>query len=260
MRIDFLQTGGYRLETDTLKLMQDAYSLFHSLGEVIGNKSIIKGCNVLGNTVSDGVIYLNGELLFFQGGQTQTKVIVTETVENLTFLDGESKPTFYKRKASFGTGIDAILWSEFSRPFDLLSITSRVVELEKQNAVFQADGAMVLWNKPAADIPTGWQEVLDWRGRMPIGWKPNEVEFDTVGKVGGQKMKTLTEAELPKISPVPPTSFLKGGSYGGSGGITRGDYPTGPYSAGELIKPFGGDQPFSIMNPYRVVMFIEYVG
>lgn len=52
---------------------------------------------------------------------------------------------------------------------DIGNISTRVSVLEQKLGVLVEDGAMLLWNKPIADIPAGWQEVTDWRGKVPLG-------------------------------------------------------------------------------------------
>lgn len=262
-KLDVNQIGGFPLTTRILDELQKIPAVFNGLGAISGDMTIISGCDLIGSTVSNGVVYVNNEVFEFRGGIVQTKVIIKEDKENLVFENKESKTVIRTRYVTFGTGVGALNWSEFSRPpstKSLFDILGRLDELEKKNAVFQADGGMVLWNKPAKEIPEGWQEVENWRGRMPVGYDASQPEFDEIGKEDGHKEKMLLIEELPKISPINGTLIKRGGAFGGSTGLTIGDIGTGNFEEGELIKPFGGDQPFSILNPYRVVMFIEYVG
>ncbi|OBX20950.1 MULTISPECIES: hypothetical protein [Bizionia] len=260
---NFLQTGGFPFETDILNYMQESYGLFNALGELAGNKAIIKGCEVVGSNTSDGIVYISGEVFKFIGGQTQANVKVLENVSSKVFENGDTKEVHYERYVTFASGTGSIPWSEFSRPFSMLSITSRITELEKQNAVFQADGAMVFWNKPAADIPDGWQEVTDWRGRMPVGWNPTDTDFNQLGETGGNKTRTVSATITNPIS-----GFGVGGSAGGgdNGKLLVG---SGNNEGGEFLESIrkASSAPNStintsinIMNPYRVVMFIEYTG
>lgn len=252
---NFIQTGGFPLKAERLQEAEKAYTIFNTLGEIAGNKAIISGCEVVGGTTTDGIVYLNGELYEFRGGNTQSTVRIIQEPISRAFKNGVIKEVYYERYVTFASGTGSIPWEDFSRPFSLLSITERVTELEKQNAVFQADGAMVLWNKPANEIPDGWQEVTDWRGRMPVGWNPNDNDFNTLGEQGGQKNKTLNVNEMPSHK----HSFSNtAGSSTGGGAVTTGNATEGPGSF--YMEETGGGQSFSIMNPYRVVMFIEYVG
>jgi hypothetical protein len=66
--LNFNQSVGFPLETNILDEMQTSYSLFNALGAIAGNFSIISGCVLSGSTVADGVVFINGEVLEFKGG------------------------------------------------------------------------------------------------------------------------------------------------------------------------------------------------
>lgn len=262
-RTKFNQIGGYPLKAERLQELETAYEIFNHLGSIAGNLSILSGCEVSGSTVTNGVVVINNEVIEFRGGYLAPNVIILEKTESREFENKEVNPVYTVRYATFGTAETSWAWSDFKKPIATkvipTDLVSRLEILEKKNAIFQSGGGMVLWNKPANQIPVGWAEVINWRGRMPIGFDASQSEFNTMGKMAGDKTKRLVIAELPEVKP--ETVFLnKGGNFGGSGGITQGDYSNGAYGPGQFIKPFGGNQPFSIMNPYRVVLFIEYIG
>jgi hypothetical protein len=269
--INFNQVGGFPMTTNVLSKLQTAFSLFNALGNIVGELSIISGCEVAGTDVANGVVFINGEVLEFRGGIAQTKVIVKEDTENLIFQNGNSYPSIKTRYATFGTGVGAINWVDFKHGFQtnrliealgekvdditLGAVLLRINELEKKNAVFQTGGGMVLWNKPDNQIPDGWAEVIDWRGRMPIGWDPTDAVFDTVGEVGGSKDAVVS---------IPIAGYGVGGA---SGGTPSGQLlvSSGAEENGEFLEsvkkassaPAGAT--VNHMNPYRVVLFIEYI-
>jgi hypothetical protein len=270
---NFLQTGGFPMDVNVLDNMQKAYQLFNGLGALAGDLSIIKGCELTGSTVSNGMVYINGEVLEFRSGVLSDDVVIVEESTNSTFENGQVKPTHYVRYATFGVATTSYPWASFKRAFPtkaiaeeldkkqdktaMVAILNRLAVLEQKNAVFQEGGGMVLWNKPAAQIPTGWAEVVDWRGKMPIGWNSDDVDFDTVGETGGAKTKQLTIDEMPSHSHTYTSSWEDDGNPGA--GLETGSTELHPNSTGG-INSTGGGQSFNIMNPYRVVLFIEYVG
>lgn len=134
-------------------------------------------------------------------------------------------------------------------------LAARIAELERKSAVFAAGGGMVLWQKPANQIPVGWAEVVNWRGRLPMGWNPDDYEFSPVGIAGGSKTKQLSISEMPSHSHAVSN---RSNSQEGSGKFTTG----GDALEGPVLRTDneGGGAAFSILNPYRVVVFIEYVG
>jgi hypothetical protein len=253
----FILTGGYPLKAERLQELQTAYSIFNSLGALAGNFTIISGCVVAGTTVGNGIVYINGEVIEFReaDGAGTPDVIIIEEAVNRAFKNGVIKQVHTIRYATFGTAADSWPWSGFNRPDPIILMMARLEVLEKKSAVFQAGGGMVFWNKPAADIPAGWQEVVDWRGRMPVGFDVSQPEFNTMGKDGGAKNKTLSVAEMPSHS------HAIGNSRRNTGGGSGGDENHPKSYAGvrdHITDTQGSGQEFSILNPYRTVLFIEY--
>lgn len=278
-RSDFILTGGYPLKAERLQELQAAYSIFNALGALAGNLTIISGCTLAGSNVGNGFVYINGELLDFRQAAvtpTSTVVIIEEAV-NRGFKNGIVKQVHTIRYATFGTDETSWLWTDFKRVDAMSVMMARLDVMEKKTAVFQSGGGMLLWNKPANEIPTGWQEVVDWRGRMPVGYDANQSEFNLMGKTGGAKNKTLSIAELPEHdfklfsigegaagltkTYVKSTESAVVNSYGTGWGndsyVVRGS--TTPATLGKSSK-VGSGQQFSILNPYRVVLFIEFIG
>lgn len=273
-KTNFNQTGGFPLKTERLDELQKAYEIFNAFGAIAGNLVIISGCQINGTSVSDGYVYIDGELLPFKAGFISANVIIVENVSSKEFESGELKPVHFERFATFGTAETSWPWSSFIRPIETKTLASllsqkedkstitalinRINTLEAKTSVFQSGGGMVLWNKPAAQIPPGWAEVVDWRGRMPVGFDTSQTEFNAIGKTGGTKSTTIQKTHLPP------------GSYGWIGDSGAG-YPDGsnddttpgaPRSYPKVTKQLvlGNGTALPILNPYRTVLFIEWVG
>jgi len=282
-RFNFLQQVGYPLDMNDFDNMQKAYELFNHLGAIAGNLAIISGCVVNGSTVSDGVVYINGELLSFKGAAIGTNVIIVQEPQSKEFENGAINEVYYVRYATFGTAQVVYPWEEFKPVFPTTQIpqalankedkttvnqlAERINSLEAKTAVFQAGGGMLLWNKPANQIPQGWAEVVNWRGRMPVGFDSNQNEFNLIGLEGGAKNKKLTISEMPKHN----HTFITGGDQfidNNPNGVPLGrqnldgrETLNFTSKAGGLVNtPDNEGVEFSILNPYRVVLFIEWVG
>jgi hypothetical protein len=260
-KTEFVQTGGFPVKAERLQELQTAYEIFNQFGSLAGNLTIVSGCTVIGSNVSDGFVFINNELLPFKAGTLAANVIIVEEASSKEFLNGEVKPVHFNRYATFGTSVNSFPWVDFVRPIQTktipLDLVSRLENLEKKAAVFQAGGGMVFWNKPLAEIPDGWQEVVNWRGRIPVGLDTTQTEFNLMGKQGGAKNKTLSISEIPShnhgLSQVKnyTSNFGTNGFYDRSNGAGNGTLTTDSQ---------GGGASFSIMNPYRVVLFIEFIG
>lgn len=277
--LEVQQSGGYPLETDTLNFMQETYKLLNAFSFLAGDKSIIAGCNQLGSHIGDGVIIMNNEILPFVGGTMQNRVVVMQTTETKNFEDGTAKAVFKRRYATFGAGVGSALWSDFTRiqPAKTLSgLVDRIEALEHFAAPFAAGGSMVFWNKPANQIPTGWEEDTDWRGKMPIGFSEYEEEFDSIGKTGGAKNVSLTAENNGPHSHTGTaeedgehlhgyeTAIPSGTTEYGVAGVSQkfsatsmNTAPSGNHTHTLNIEESGAGDPFSVLNPYRVVMFIK---
>ncbi|MCD8440743.1 hypothetical protein [Tenacibaculum finnmarkense] len=130
--IDFQQNGGFPLETNTLTEMQKAWHIFNAFGALAGNKTIISGCEVIGNQITNGFIYLDGELLEFRGGIKQNTVVIIQEETKITFEDKTEKPVYFTRYATFGVSGNSILWSSFKYIDNLIVLSSQVKELKSK--------------------------------------------------------------------------------------------------------------------------------
>ena len=273
--------SGLPLELDIFYEMQSNYQTYDALGELAGNYAILKGCEQEGNTVKSGIVYLGGEVIVFLGGDIQTKVSV-HVEEGRKTLENRTQPVIYSRRTlRFGTSTTAIDWSLFKRPHNLLQLKSlleakeektevaklvaRVQALENQKPVGIPIGLVAIWGRRADEIPAGWYEYAPLVGRMPFGLDRGQSEFSTVLGFGGGKNKALNVNEMP--SHTHKWKFSEGRKIDVNAGRDANVYTqdnnnqNGAISVDRHpIENTGNGQTFSIMNPYRIVMFIEYRG
>ncbi|OWP84356.1 hypothetical protein BWK59_05900, partial [Flavobacterium davisii] len=120
---NFNKNGGFPIKTQTLNDMQTSWQLLNGLGEIAGNFSIIIGCEENNGAVSDGLVYINGEVIDFVGGVKGNTVIIVETAHKREFKDGTNKDVLFVRKAMFGIGNTTYNWSDFKRPKSTIQLT-----------------------------------------------------------------------------------------------------------------------------------------
>lgn len=123
-------------------------------------------------------------------------------------------------------------------------------------SAFTNGGGMVLWNKPFNEIPQGWREVADWRGRLPMGYDPTQTEFNMVGKYGGAKAIVQTIQQMPKHAHLMPYQIViasEGQAKNQAYHRVNGNY------VDRYSYEAGGSEAMNILNPYRVVVFIELI-
>lgn len=286
---DFKLPGGFPLETDVFDELQTAYTIFNNLGYSIGNYTIVKGCEVQGQNVTDGVVFLNGELIPFKGGLIQTHVVLKENEVRKPFQNGTQPVYLKKRFLCFGTGVNAIAWSNFKRPKTTLQLTEDQEDKEDKATVAQLMqrvktleenqsnipiGLVSIWGRSLDSIPNGWREYTPLSGKMPIGLTAGDTDLDLIGKSGGAKEKVLQVSNLPEHKHSKTDDFnLFAGlatniSNSGTDGLNdlknEDQIAIGNLSASVISEmqeqEVGENKAFNIMNPYRVVMFIEYIG
>ena len=271
-RLNFNQSIGFPLETNILSEMQTAWSILNALGSIAGNFTILQGCTVIGTTVSDGVVFINGEVIEFKGGQLQENVIIVETPTVLEFEDNSEKEVIYTRFATFGVATTQYPWSSFKRGFEtkqisealglkedkttVTALVERILALEARPASNIPIGLIAVWGQPVATIPAGWTEYVPLRGRMPVGLDTSNSLFDTLLNYGGSPTHTLTINEMPAHD---HSTDPCGGANAVTGDI-RAEPWEGVFGGGSKTGKTGGGVAFPIMNPFRIVHFIIYVG
>lgn len=294
--------AGYPFDVAFLAFMQNSYRLFNSLGSMAGNKAIISGCEEIGNTITPGTVFINGELFPFEGGAKGDTVIIKEETNEVTFDDGFLRPLENIRTAAFGrsTPEKTYKWEDFQRISNLQDLgknkaenkalkelKDEVEKLKKQKQAVPI-GLIALWGKPANEIPAGWREYVNLRGKMPIGLDPDYVKkpedsqdyaLNQLLKQGGERSHKLTIAEIPahKHSYEDTIAVADIGWQDAEFFKSAGDFDSykstgkalpGAADNNNTLRMFknreasqvGGDQPHNNMPPYRVVQFIEYVG
>lgn len=278
--------AGYPFDVAFLAFMQNSYRLFNSLGSMAGNKAIISGCEEIGNTITPGTVFINGELFPFEGGAKGDTVIIKEETNEVTFEDGFLRPLETIRTAAFGrsTPEKTYNWEDFKRVYNLQylgenktdntetkKLLERIEKLEKQKQAVPI-GLVAIWGKPENEIPEGWEEYVPMRGVMPIGHDPeykkdeNDAEdyhLNTLKQKGGKRSHKLSVEEMPshRHETVNDASGSDRDSKGYGSAFTM-DTDEITHNRRNLmsIEPSGGDRPHNNMPPYRVVQFIKYVG
>lgn len=260
-------TGGLPFDQNILDFMQNAYHSLQQLGHLAGNLTILSGCQTVGNSVTDGYVFIEGEVLRFQGGANSGRVIIKEEARTLPFEDGQNKPVEITRYATFGNGTPFYNWADFQRitpitkkveNFDFQKLAQKVSQLKNRLSKTIPIGLVAIWDRPAAQIPEGWVEHTEMRGRVPAG--QGSGKFSTLGAEIGEAEHRLTIAEMPRHSHKFKGRITQDDKGSGGDGY---EYSTQSYfgiNEGQAIDYQGESRAHNNIQPTRIVKYIRFVG
>lgn len=270
LNFKFMQTDGVPLTADLMDQVQEAYAIFNVLGNIAGNLTILSGCEMNGTSVAPGIVVINNDVLYFEGGTVNNTVYIYQEDIQKVFKNQVSKVLIEKKTVKFGNATNTFNWSDFVRLKTLKDIQTLVensvtqqqfalalsdIELLKLKTAPIVNGGVILpFRKPAIEIPVGWKECIDTTGKMLIHCDPNDVDLSTLGATVGSKTATLVKNNLPNLN----TSFgilqpydgtPQSGGFDGGGNVWRNKSIT--------INPGGNSEPLKVINPGKIVNFIE---
>ena len=278
------QAGGFPLTTETLNFIQNTYKIFNAISGLTGDLAIVSGCQQVGNTISDGVVAIEGELYPFEGTTIGATVFIKETQIPQTFEDGSSKNVYIQKVATFGNSTRTYPWSSFKRILnnqqierqtlsDDNSVLKRLEKLENRVTKTIPIGLVAIWDRPASEIPEGWVEHTEMQGVVPVGHKADDTLFSRLGTEVGSTTEQIQLRHLPNLkldleyqngenfevvgNNIRRYSRWNDGSFTGSGALPNWGKDSGSYIKAILN---GEEQPIDNVQPSRIVKFIRFVG
>jgi hypothetical protein len=267
LNIEFLQTGGVPLTNDLMASIMEAIKLYDAVGSLAGHMTIIAGCDPVSGsttTVHPGVVAINDEVLYFEGGLIDTNVFIYEQDISKTFQDQTSKILVKKRTVKFGnaTPPNSFPWLDFVKlktikeiqqialaaatQSQVTDLSNRILQLEILTAPIKTKKIRWFFEGDIADIPAGWEIDTNMQGFVPIGVDPTDINFDAPGKKFGTKKHPLTEAEMPAHSHNMPNQIVIQ-----SAGKANSDafHRVSPGYVNRNTDSRGGNQPHNNIQP-----------
>lgn len=272
----FLQTGGMPLTNDLMALVEEAYEIFEVIGDMAGNKTILAGCETVGSYVNPGIVAIDGKLYNFEGGPAFSSVYIHQTDTEKTFQDQVDKILIETRIVKFGFGTVNYSWSDFVKletlkelqikvnnnatQVDVAALTARIAKLEQKTAPIVNGGIVWIWKKPVSEIPAGWKECTDFRGKTIFGKDPTDSTFMPPGSIVGSRTKNITKDNIPDYA-LELWAATNSGSTGVGNDLSiikpNGKWGDGYYDHYYQINSGGKGVPMDVLNPGRIVDFIE---
>lgn len=291
LNIKFLETGGVPLTNDLMNMLQEAYSIYDVLGDIAGHLTILSGCNVTGQNVSPGIVVINGNVLYFEGGLITSTVYINTEVIKKTFQSQEYKALIEIKTVKFGlsTPDNQWNWQDFVKLETLKSIQDKVnntvsrqefdtakadIALLKQKTAPIVNGGIVwAWFKPVNEIPEGWKEAKSIRGKTIVGLDPDDPELSNLKSVLGEKAHKLLVSEMaehvhrmfggggintPALVDQPSWTAAAVGDSPNDNSDWNYKVTTAPGDAyAGTSSKVGGNQPHNNMQPSIIANFIE---
>jgi len=240
---DFKQ---FPVSTRALIFAQDMIKQCFNLALLGGSTPyILSGCeNTVGNTWSEGLVVVNGELMIFKGGTgtISTSVRVKTELADVTAGYETYDGVYTTRFVEFGTNVanaETYIWSDFIRIKSNLELAAQCATKTELNAlanlVFPKGGILqydILNNDPLdpeywqlcdGTAKAGYGTVPDYRGRVVIGIdsrsnaEPANVtntaeNYKNAGNTGGKPTVTLTAVQMPVHNHVVTVNMANSGS------------------------------------------------
>jgi len=240
---NFNQTGGFPVTTQILEGIEETALILQLFAGMCGNLSIVAGCTVTGTQVSDGLVYINGELLKFTGGGIQDYVIISETSETAQFEDGTTKVIAVNRFATFGISSTQYAFAAFKRVPVLNLLEQRFTQINTaitgintaiQNVGTQLAAHIANTSNPHAVtleqvgiIKRGTVFIGDVQGKN-LGWSFTGDDYTVVliarnanSSTGGDDLYRVTlNNPLPVSDYIITTTFAYDGGYNDNNDVT----------------------------------------
>lgn len=279
-RFDFTKLNGFPLTQNRLAYMQESYrSCLGGLANMIGNLTIVSGCTIdqATNTVADGWIVYNGELIPFVGGGYSDYVVVQEDSTNLIFKDGSEQAVQFNKYAFCGLPA-TFAFASLKRIQPIRDMWSygdlKFVKCTTEYLIANFVDGLGINGRAGWAMCDGRHDTDDLQGRMLVNYDarvvdPNngiwDVLYNTMGATGGAKAVSLLINQMPSHDHVEWVS--QADSLGGHEPVgyqnvipntfaasTRRTGKTGGNVANPNITDAHENRP-----PFSVKLFIQYI-
>ena len=195
----------FPLDCETLEMFQTAIRMVSALGNISGDRVILRGCGKSGDGVSrePGYVFLRsrdypeGEVLSFAGGAERDGVYIHEEYVPVTARGYEYAKAYTRRMLAPGQGAEHWEWEDFAEvmSFRDMSVSLEAMReyLEREVAKFKEDplGVVKMW---AGGAPPAGFMLCDGR-QLPISGYPElykalGTQYNECAGPNGTKYKT----------------------------------------------------------------------
>ena len=283
------------------KMMREANMTYNDLPDNVSNgyqlfeanKRIATKNDYVGSATIQGVdtIYFDtpldcfkvNESMIFNVNFDSTTVInkATCVTPNFTKTIVISGPFKSGQKVRLINESSRILLSGIYETSDIPNLLSRLNALEgiigTMNKIITPivnGGTPLLWMRPANEIPLGYSEVTEFRGKSIFGYDPNDTDFNVVFGTAGSKSFNIQKQNLPAEGISYEDSYMLESSTSEAGINGKTTLPSNYFSwradrdtnnntllwRKNTTDNLGNGNEIKKLDPSRIVMFIKYTG
>ena len=266
--------------------VSNGYQLFEAIKRVAAKNDFIGSATKQGNDT----VYFDAPLNIFKDKESMIFNVNFDSTDALNKAICPA-PNFSKTlviSGAFKSGQKVRLINEASRVVvsgiyetnDVPNLLSRLDALEgiigTMNKIITPivnGGTPLLWMRPANEIPEGYQEVTEFRGKSLIGFDPNDTDFNVIFGTAGSKSFNIQKQNLPAEGIGYKDSYYIEKSNAGSGidgKIQLGSNYFGSngsdtdnnflFYRNAVTDNLGNGNEIKKLDPSRIVMFIKYTG
>ena len=228
-KINFLAKDNFPVSTYTYDLMQQMINLVANLTALGGQTYILSGCVSDGNTVSDGIVVINGEILPFKGGDKKMKVAI-QNVNETDHFAGVDYPEAYTHRTAVLSDNGDYNFADFVQIISIIDLHNKV-----KNISGDIVGTVKEWAGITAKIPNNYMlcdgrdllvsdypelfsaigfsfggnndtvfKLPNCKGRVSVGYDSEKEDYQHIGNTGGFENVELTIHHLPNHQHIVP--------------------------------------------------------
>ena len=184
----------FPLDCETMDAMQSNISLAAILGNIAGDKTILRGCEASGANRTAGYVFLrtadfpDGEVLWFEGGSTVLGFYLKKEAVAVTAFAVEYPQAYLKRSLAAGLGEEHFDWKDFKR------IVSNAELSEKETAQDTNIAALAPAPLGIVQIFAGGADKIPGNYRVCDGQALSKTEYSELYGIIGSKHNVGTVA------------------------------------------------------------------
>lgn len=300
----------FPIDCETIDSLQTNIAVVQVLGNLVGDKAILYGCEPEQNGTrrKAGYVFLRtkdypaGEVILWEGGNISGGMYVNQEVVPVTAQGYEFPQAYTVRSLLPGVGVENYSWNDFKLYKTPRELEAYIQSLETTITKLAPPplGIVQMW--AGSKVPEGYElcdgrelkiteypdlyaaigttfnraysstgsiysttsgyfRLPDLRGRFVVGYNVTDTDYNTYGKVGGEKKHALTTSEMPAHTHQQylwreASGDWKGGGRNSSPNSTSQHNATTPYGS---TGSAGSGISHENRPPYYVLAYIMQV-